>query len=140
MLPIIPKPGISPRQKSLAIAIAGFADLLQLAVFPAFFAGAASPFEDALDFFVAVAMIAICGFKWQFVIGFLAELVPGLALFPTWTAVAILLPTQRIPKQGFEVTPDPRHEEIHVSARVVDPPHSEVRRPPVQAPPVQPAR
>jgi hypothetical protein len=139
MLPIIPKPGISPRRKSLAIAIAGFADLLQLAVFPAFAWGGASPFDDALDFVVAALLVAICGFKWQFVVGFMAELVPGLALFPTWTAVALVLPTERPQRVNVTRGEAEGHDEIRVTARVVDP-SAEVGRPPVQAPPVQPAR
>jgi hypothetical protein len=133
MLPMIPKPAISPRQKALAIGIAGFVDLLQVVVFPAFGEGFFSPLQDALDFLTAILLVAICGFKWQFVAGFMLELVPGVSLFPTWTAVAFTLPTASQPSASVPpAAPRPEtHQRINVEARVV---------PPVQAPPIQPTR
>lgn len=62
------------------------ADLLQIVVFPLFAGGAASPWNDALDVAVAGAMIWLVGWHWSFLPSFLAELVPGLDLVPTWTA------------------------------------------------------
>ncbi len=61
-------------------------DFLQIAVFPAFAAGAASPWNDALDVMVAAAMVWLVGWHWAFWPTFVAELVPGLDLVPTWTA------------------------------------------------------
>lgn len=62
------------------------ADALQIGVFPLFAPGAASPANDALDVAVAGAMIWLVGWHWSFLPSFVAELVPGLDLVPTWTA------------------------------------------------------
>ncbi len=93
MLPLIPKPPISHRRKALALTIAGAADLLQIVLFPLFVEGGASPFDDAIDVVTAILLTAVCGFKWQFVLAFFMELVPGLDLLPTWSAVALLIPS-----------------------------------------------
>ena len=91
MVPIfIKKPPITHRQKALALAIAGAVDILQIAVFPMLLPGYA--LDDALDVIAAIVFVAICGFKWQFFAVFILELVPGLDLFPTWTALAMTLP------------------------------------------------
>ena len=92
MFSMVPKPPISRRQKRLALMVAGFVDFLQVAVFPLFFEGGMSPFDDALDIFAALALTFICGFKWQFVLAFSMELIPFLDILPTWTAVVLLLP------------------------------------------------
>jgi hypothetical protein len=76
----------TPRRVKAARWIAVAADLLQIVVFPAFIPGLASPWNDALDGLVALAMIALVGWHWAFLPSFLAELVPGLDLVPTWTA------------------------------------------------------
>lgn len=62
------------------------ADLVQIAVFPLFAPGAASPWDDALDLAVAAAMTWLVGWHWSFLPTFAAELIPGLDLVPTWTA------------------------------------------------------
>ena len=120
MLPIIPKPPISRAQKSAAIAIAGCADLIQLGLAPFFFEGAMSPFEDVLDFFVALLLMMVCGFRWQFVLAFAMELIPGLDLLPTWTAVVLLIPSGS-PEVGFEVMPNEASSE-YGGAPPVQPP------------------
>ncbi len=89
---IITKPPISRRRKRMALMVAGFVDFLQIAVFPFFFEGGLSPFDDVVDVFAAIALTMICGFKWQFVLAFFMELVPFFDILPTWTAVALLLP------------------------------------------------
>ena len=95
MLPVIPKPAISRRQKAAALVVAGLVDLLQMGGFGLFGWGFASPFEDALDLLTALALMAICGFKWQFVLAFFIELLPVADLFPTWTALVLTLRTAR---------------------------------------------
>jgi hypothetical protein len=95
MLPMIPKPAISRRQKAAALVVATAVDLVQMGGFGIFGPGFASPFEDALDVLTAVMLLAICGFKWQFVVAFLVELMPMADLFPTWTALVLTLPTAR---------------------------------------------
>jgi hypothetical protein len=93
MLPFIRKPPISHRRKAVAVGIAGAIDLIQIVLCPMFLEGAASPFDDALDVIAALILLAVCGFKWQFILAFLLELVPGLDLLPTWTAVVLLIPS-----------------------------------------------
>lgn len=106
MLPMIPKPPITPAQKRAAIAVAGAIDLAQIAILPGL--GLAYVLDDALDFLAAVILVAICGFKWQFMAAFFLELVPVVDIFPTWTALALTLPTTRpavkVPPQRVTVT------------------------------------
>ena len=93
MLPVIPLPGITPRQKAAAVMVAGVADMLQIGLFPIF--GIGYLLDDAIDVITAIALTAICGFKWQFVLAFMMELVPFVDILPTWTAVALLLSTHK---------------------------------------------
>jgi hypothetical protein len=75
----------------LARAIALAADFVQIVAFPFFLPGAASPWSDALDLAVAGAMTALVGWHWAFLPSFVAEIVPGLDLVPTWTAAAFFV-------------------------------------------------
>jgi hypothetical protein len=75
------------RQKWIALAIAGFADLLQLALAPLLAEGALSPFDTALDLITAGALFATLGWRWRTAIALVIELIPGVALFPSWTAM-----------------------------------------------------
>ncbi|MEP6769705.1 MAG: hypothetical protein ABJC61_13620 [Acidobacteriota bacterium] len=83
--------------------VAMAADALQLGIFPLFAPGAASPVNDALDVAVAGAMTWLVGWHWAFLPSFVAELVPGLDLVPTWTA-AVFFATRgevgRAPRAG----------------------------------------
>ena len=121
MLPIIPKPPITPRQKAAALVVAGIVDFLQLTLIPALEIGYI--LDDILDFIAAIALMAICGFKWQFILAFFLELTPFVDLFPTWTAVALLLPTQQ-PRQNAPPAPP-------VSPSTTQPP-SPARRPEIE--------
>jgi len=78
---------ITRRQKSIALAVAAVADLLQLVLFPLFFEGALSPFCGALDVVVGIVLLSLLGWRWRTAAALAVELVPGLSLFPTWTAV-----------------------------------------------------
>jgi hypothetical protein len=83
----------TPKQKRIALAVALAADVLQLAL-PFFFAeGALSPIADALDLAVAIGLFLTLGFRWRTLLALGVELLPGLALFPTWTALVATLPT-----------------------------------------------
>jgi hypothetical protein len=84
---------VSRKRKAVALAIAAAADVLQIAVFPAFIEGAASPFDDALDAVIAVTLLVVLGFRWRLAFALAAELVPGVALFPSWTAVVLSVAT-----------------------------------------------
>jgi hypothetical protein len=78
-------------RKRIALAIAIAADLLQLGLAPLFGEGAFSPLDDALDVAVAVALVVTLGWRWRTALALAAELVPGLALFPSWTAMVVTL-------------------------------------------------
>lgn len=70
----------------LAWAIALAADSLQIVVFPLFAAGGISPADSLLDLIVATVLTRLLGWHWAFLPSFVAELIPGFDLFPTWTA------------------------------------------------------
>jgi hypothetical protein len=83
---------ITPRRKKVALAIAALADAIQLGLFPAFVEGALSIPDDALDGIVAVLLLVTLGWRWRLVAALALELVPGVALFPSWTAFVATLP------------------------------------------------
>jgi hypothetical protein len=119
-------PVLTPRRKKVALAIAAVADALQLGLFPVFSGGVLSIPDDALDLAVAAALIATVGFEWRLVIALGIELVPGVALFPTWTAMVATLPTDAAappwvsttPRRGKKVVQGvPEAEEARVAAK-----------------------
>ena len=75
--------GRSDVRKAWLLAIA--ADWVQIVLMPLFAGGAISPVNDLLDVIVAVFMVRLLGFHPALLPAFIAELVPGLGLFPTWT-------------------------------------------------------
>jgi hypothetical protein len=83
---------VSRTRKRIALGVAVASDLVQWAFFPVMSEGAASPFEVALDAFTALVILAVVGFQWRLLIALVAELVPGLDMFPTWAAVVLSLP------------------------------------------------
>jgi hypothetical protein len=82
---------VTPGRVRAARLLAITADAIQIAVFPLFAGGAASPWNDALDLVVAAAMTWLVGWHWAFLPSLFAELVPGLDLVPTWTAAAFFV-------------------------------------------------
>jgi hypothetical protein len=82
---------VTRRHVLAARVLAVLADGLQLGLLPLFVGGGLSLANDVLDVLVAGAMIALVGWHWAFVPTFLAELVPGLDLVPTWTMAALLV-------------------------------------------------
>jgi hypothetical protein len=86
---------MTPRRKRVALAIAGLADAVQLGLFPVFAGGVLSVPDDVLDAAVAVALVVTLGFRWQLVAALAVELVPGIALFPSWTVFVATLPTHQ---------------------------------------------
>jgi hypothetical protein len=74
-----------------AWGLAVAADALQIAVFPLFAAGGASPADTALDVLVAILLTKLLGWHWAFLPSLAAELLPGLDLFPTWTAAVFFV-------------------------------------------------
>lgn len=91
VLAVRPTSAVSPTRKRIALGIAALADAVQLGLFPVFAEGALSIPDDALDAVVAVLLLVTLGWRWRLVIALAAELVPGLALFPTWTAFVLMV-------------------------------------------------
>jgi hypothetical protein len=91
---ILGAPVVTRKQKAVAMAIAVLADLVQMVLWPAFAEGAASPFDDALDGVVALALLLTLGWSGRLMAALALELTPGAALFPTWTAVVMSIPAQ----------------------------------------------
>jgi hypothetical protein len=86
---------VSRRRRGVALGVAITADLVQLALWPLFAEGAASGFEDALDVVVALVLTFTLGMSPRIALAFALELVPGVDLFPTWTAVVLTIPVER---------------------------------------------
>jgi hypothetical protein len=57
--------------------------------------GGLSPLDTGLDVIVGAILIKLLGWHWAFLPTFAAELVPGLDLFPTWTA-AVFFATRQL--------------------------------------------
>ncbi|MDR3745477.1 MAG: hypothetical protein P4K80_05025 [Acidobacteriaceae bacterium] len=68
-----------------ALLLAILADLLQVVIFPLFVEGAESPADDALDLCIAIALVRLLGWHWEFLPSFAAKLIPGVDLVPFWT-------------------------------------------------------
>jgi hypothetical protein len=73
-----------PRLKA-ALILAIIADVFQIAVFPLFIEGAASPSDDILDLSIGGVLTLLLGWHWEFAPSFLAKLVPGVDYIPLWT-------------------------------------------------------
>jgi len=92
----------NPRRTALAIAI--LADAVQIVFFPMFVEGAASPLDDLLDIAIAWMLIRLLGWHWAFLPSFVAKVVPGVDLVPTWT-MAVLVATRRMPSEQAKIEP-----------------------------------
>lgn len=84
----------SPEQRT-AWFVAILADAIQIVGMPLFAEGALSPLDTGLDVIVGAILIKLLGWHWAFLPTFAAELVPGLDLFPTWTA-AVFFATRQL--------------------------------------------
>jgi hypothetical protein len=114
-LALRPTTAVSPTRKRIALAIAALADAVQLGLFPVFAEGALSIPDDALDAVVAVMLVATLGWSWRLSMALAAEMVPGLALFPTWTAFVLMVRSEPPPPVaalpgGAGQTPQPPHD------------------------------
>lgn len=83
-----------------ARAIALAADVIQIVAVPFFFGGAASPVNNALDLVVGVVLVFLVGWHFAFLPTFIAELVPMLNIFPTWTTAVLFVTRGRRVTQG----------------------------------------
>jgi hypothetical protein len=88
--------------------VAVVADSLQLVAWPLFGEGALSVADAALDSFVAVVLTRLLGWHWAFLPTFVVELIPGLDLFPTWTAAVFFVTRQRVRSGEPEILPPER--------------------------------
>jgi hypothetical protein len=84
----------SPEQRK-AWFVAILADAIQIVGMPLFVEGGLSPLDTGLDVVVGAILIKLLGWHWAFLPTFAAELVPGLDLFPTWTA-AVFFATRQL--------------------------------------------
>jgi len=78
----------------LAWAVAIIADALQILAFPLFSEGGISPADDALDLLVAFVLVRLLGWHWAFLPTLVAEIIPGMDLFPTWTTAVFFVTRQ----------------------------------------------
>ena len=83
----------SPEHR-LAILVAVMGDAIQIFALPLFAAGGISPADTLLDAFMAVILIRMLGWHWAFLPTLLAEAVPGMDLFPTWTTAVFFVTRQ----------------------------------------------
>jgi hypothetical protein len=86
---------IGRTRRIVAWSVAMLADALQVVLFPLFWPGFLSPWDDALDVAVGGALVALLGWHWAFAPSFVAKVVPGLDLVPTWTAAVFLATRSR---------------------------------------------
>jgi hypothetical protein len=106
---------------ALGLAIA--ADLVQMAVFPLFIEGAASPADDVLDLAMAGVLSFLLGWHWEFAPSFFAKLVPGIDFVPLWTmAVA------NVWRKSGRATAEPEGKVIDGEAVRKDVPDARVTR------------
>ncbi|MGC2695644.1 MAG: hypothetical protein WA738_07620 [Candidatus Angelobacter sp.] len=76
--------------------VAIIADAIQIVGLPLFAAGGISPADTLLDLATAAILSRILGWHWAFLPTFAMELVPGLDLFPTWTAAVFFVTRKEV--------------------------------------------
>jgi hypothetical protein len=96
---------IKKPEHRMAWIIAILADAVQIAALPLFAAGGLSPADTLLDLIVAAILARLLGWHWAFLPSLLAELIPGLDLFPTWTAAVFFVTRQQTRSEGPEILP-----------------------------------
>ena len=81
---------ISRRRKAVALVLAWVMDGLRL--LGGGVSGWNSPVGVLADVAAAIILIWLAGLRWQVLAAFAMGLLPGIAIFPTWTALAATLP------------------------------------------------
>ncbi len=89
----------------LAWLVAMAADTIQIVGFPIFVEGALSPADSVLDLVVGFVLIRLLGWHWAFLPSLAAELIPGMNLFPTWTAAVWYVTRQHMRPGEPEILP-----------------------------------
>jgi hypothetical protein len=97
--------GLKQPEHRIAWLIAIGADALQLAAFPLFAEGAVSAADSLLDVIVGFALIRLLGWHWAFLPTLAAELLPGVDLFPTWTAAVWFVTRHSLHPEEPEILP-----------------------------------
>ena len=82
------------REVRLAWAVALAADGIQILLLPLFIEGGFSPIDPLIDLSAAFVLSKLLGWHWAFLPTLFAERVPGLDLFPTWTAAVAYVTVQ----------------------------------------------
>jgi hypothetical protein len=94
----------SPEHR-LALLLAMAADAVQIFALPLFAGGGFSPADAVLDLVMALTLMRLVGWHWAFLPTLVAELTPGLDLFPTWTASVLYVTLQTVPAGEPEILP-----------------------------------
>ncbi|HLJ29762.1 MAG TPA: hypothetical protein VKY85_23845 [Candidatus Angelobacter sp.] len=94
----------SPKHR-LAWLVAIVVDAIQIVALPAFAEGALSPLDTVLDLAAATVLVKLLGWHWAFLPTLFIELIPGLDLFPTWTAAVFYVTRQRARPDQPEILP-----------------------------------
>jgi hypothetical protein len=86
---------LKTREFRFAWCVAIVADAIQILILPVFIEGVLSPVDMIVDLATAVILSRLVGWHWAFLPSFLAELIPGLNLFPSWSAALAYVTWQR---------------------------------------------
>ena len=93
---------IKAPEHRLAWLVAITADALQIVAFPFFAEGGISPADTVLDVVTGVILTKLLGWHWAFLPTLAVELIPGMDLFPTWTAAVFFVTRQRVRSASSE--------------------------------------
>jgi hypothetical protein len=94
---------IKSPDRRLAWFVAVAADAIQILGLPFFAPGGLSPTDTAVDFVTAFLLTRLLGWHWAFLPTLVAEIIPGLDLFPTWTAAVFFVSRQRNREEQREI-------------------------------------
>ena len=89
----------------LAWIVALAADALQIVAFPLFAEGGLSTADSVLDLLVGFVLIRLLGWHWAFLPTLAVELIPGVDLFPTWTAAVWFVTRAQVKSGEPEILP-----------------------------------
>jgi hypothetical protein len=89
----------------LAWLVAMAADVVQIVGFSLFVEGAVSPADAVLDLVVGFILVRLLGWHWAFLPSLAAEMIPGVDLFPTWTAAVWYVTRRKMNPEEPEILP-----------------------------------
>jgi len=103
---------LKSREHRLAWLVAMAADAIQIGLLPLFAEGGFSPADSILDLIVAAVLSRLIGWHWAFLPTMVAELIPGLDLFPTWTMAVLFVTRQRVHTRAGDVEVLPKDARV----------------------------